>query len=50
MEECQANMGENSKSGSKESLGLTTSAALQIMKRDIKRVLDEYEEECRKNK
>lgn len=41
---------ENSKSEPKESLGLTTSAALEILQRDIKRVLDEYEEECRKNK
>ncbi|XP_033214958.1 transmembrane protein 94 isoform X2 [Belonocnema kinseyi] len=41
---------ENSKTEPKESLGLTTSAALEILQRDIKRVLDEYEEECRKNK
>lgn len=42
MEEQQTNVNEN--------LGLTTSAALQILKDDIKRVLDEFEEECRKNK
>ncbi|XP_051174017.1 transmembrane protein 94 isoform X2 [Leptopilina boulardi] len=44
MEESRKNMSAN------ENLGLTTSAALQILKRDIKRVLDEFEEECRKNK
>ena len=41
---------ENSKSEPKEILGLTTSAALELLQRDIKRVLDEYEEECRRNK
>lgn len=34
----------------KENRGLTTAMALEILHRDIGRVLDEYEDECRKNK
>ena len=49
-EQTEKKRDEKSKSESKESLGLTTSAALKILQRDIKRVLDEYEEECKKNK
>lgn len=31
-------------------LGLTTAEALEILKRDINRVVEEYEKDCRKNK
>lgn len=33
-----------------ENLGLTTGEALEILKRDINRVIEEYEKDCRKNK
>ncbi|XP_076171841.1 transmembrane protein 94-like protein l(2)k05819 isoform X5 [Ptiloglossa arizonensis] len=41
---------ENTNNKSTEPLGLTTKVALEILQRDIKRVLQEYEEDCRKNK
>ena len=34
----------------KENRGLTTTVALEILHRDIGRVLDEYENESRRNK
>lgn len=33
-----------------ENLGLTTSQALEILQKDIKRVIEEYEKDNRKNK
>ncbi|XP_015590634.1 transmembrane protein 94 isoform X3 [Cephus cinctus] len=41
---------EEVKTNTKQDLGLTTATALEILHRDIKRVLDEYEEDCKKNK
>ena len=33
-----------------ENLGLSTSETLEILQRDVKRVIEEYEKECKKNK
>nr|XP_031837359.1 transmembrane protein 94 isoform X1 [Nomia melanderi]XP_031837360.1 transmembrane protein 94 isoform X1 [Nomia melanderi]XP_031837361.1 transmembrane protein 94 isoform X1 [Nomia melanderi]XP_031837362.1 transmembrane protein 94 isoform X1 [Nomia melanderi]XP_031837363.1 transmembrane protein 94 isoform X1 [Nomia melanderi] len=41
---------ENTNNKFTESLGLTTRIALETLQRDIKRVLQEYEEDCRRNK
>lgn len=38
------------KAKSKETLGLSTMVALDILYRDVERVLQEYEEDHRKNK
>ncbi|XP_076391108.1 transmembrane protein 94-like protein l(2)k05819 isoform X1 [Megachile rotundata] len=41
---------ENPNNKFEEPLGLTTNVALETLQRDIKRVLQEYEEDCRRNK
>nr|XP_012144918.1 PREDICTED: uncharacterized protein KIAA0195 isoform X3 [Megachile rotundata] len=41
---------ENPNNKFEEPLGLTTNIALETLQRDIKRVLQEYEEDCRRNK
>ncbi|XP_076235188.1 transmembrane protein 94-like protein l(2)k05819 isoform X2 [Calliopsis andreniformis] len=41
---------ENANNKPVESLGLTTRIALETLQRDIKRVLQEYEEDCKRNK
>lgn len=41
---------ENIGAKSKEILGLTTTAALDTLHRDVKRVLQEYQEDHRRNK
>lgn len=33
-----------------ENLGLTTTESLEILQRDVKRIIEEYEKECKKNK
>jgi hypothetical protein len=40
---------ENTKARLKDILGLTTAAALNTLHRDVRRVLQEYEEEHKKN-
>lgn len=41
---------ENPNNKFEEPLGLSTNTALETLQRDIKRVLQEYEEECKRNK
>jgi len=41
---------ENTEAKPKETLGLNTTVALDTLHRDVRRVLQEYEEEHRKNK
>lgn len=41
---------ETAEERTKEALGLTTAVALDTLHRDVKRVLQEYEEEHRRNK
>lgn len=41
---------ENVEAKSKKILGLTTTTALNILHRDVKRVLQEYQEDYRRNK
>lgn len=33
-----------------ENIGLTTSESLEILQRDVKRIIEEYEKECKKSK
>lgn len=45
-----AKIDENARAKPKETLGLTTTVALDTLHRDVKRVLQEYEEDHRRNK
>lgn len=33
-----------------DNIGLTTTESLEILQRDVKRIIEEYEKECKKSK